>query len=336
MRDNHQNQMKLSQLRILVAVAEQETFSEAALSLDMSQSAVSHSISALEDHLGVMLFSRGRYGARLTPVGDRIVSHARIILQQAEVIAKEADLARGLKGGQVRIASFRSIAIHLLPDAIAQFKYHYPDIVVNLSEHDNYRQVEKALRDGRADIGFTLLPTSDEFDTWEILENAYVALFPPSFKPAGPQITWAELAQHPLIMPPAERIMMRDVYEHVQSHGCKLNVVSEVETDTTIVNLVAQGLGATILPRLAAEPIPAGVQVFALPEPLVRVIGAAVMGEALHTPAIYAFLDVLKTLGQSIAAQALAAQSLDIEPPQPVAPHHWPMAIAIKKSPANG
>jgi DNA-binding transcriptional LysR family regulator len=296
MRDNHQNQMKLSQLRILFAVAEQETFSEAALYLDMSQSAVSHSISALEDHLGVILFSRGRHGARLTPVGDRIVHHARIILQQAEAIAKEADLARGLKGGQVRIASFRSIAIHLLPDAIAQFKHHYPNIAVNLSEHDDYRQVEKALRDGRADIGFTLLPTTDEFDTWEILDNPYVALFPPDFKPVGSQITWAELAEHPLIMPPSDRIMMRDVYEHVQAHGYSLNVVSEVETDTTIVNLVAQGLGATILPRLAAEPIPARVQVFALPVPLGRVIGAAVVGNGLHTPAIYAFLDVLKTL----------------------------------------
>jgi DNA-binding transcriptional LysR family regulator len=316
MRDNHQNQMKLSQLRILVAVADQETFSEAALHLDMSQSAVSHSISALEDHLGVVLFFRGRHGARLTPVGDRIVSHARIILQQAEAIAQEADLARGLKGGQVRIASFRSIAIHLLPDAIAQFKQRHPDIAVNLSEHDDYRQVEKALRDGRADIGFTLLPTSDEFSGWKILENAYVALFPPDFEPLGPQLTWGELARHPLIMPPADRIMMREVYDHVQAHGYALNVVSEVETDTTIVNLVAQGLGATILPRLAAEPIPAAVQVFPLPEPLMRVVGAAVLANALHTPAIYAFLEVLQDLSPAIATAPPAA----VHPPAIVSP----------------
>lgn len=310
MRDNHQNQMKLSQLRILVAVAEQETFSEAALNLDMSQSAVSHSISALEDHLGVMLFSRGRHGARLTPVGDRIVSHARIILQQAEAIAKEADLARGLRGGQVRIASFRSIAIHLLPDAIAQFKQRHPNIAVNLSEHDNYLQVEKALHEGRADIGFTQLPAADDLDTWEVLDNAYVALFPPGFEAAGPQITWAEVAQHPLIMPPADRIMMRDVYDHFQAHGYQLNIISEVETDTTIVNLVAQGVGATILPRLAAEPIPPGVQVFDLPVPLVQTIGAAVVDKGLHTPAIYAFLDVLKTLGRSLGGASPQAASL--------------------------
>lgn len=295
MKDNPQNQMKLSQLRILVAVADQDTFSEAALYLEMSQSAVSHSISALEEHLGVVLFLRGRHGAKLTPVGERIVNHARVMLQHAEAIAQEADLARGLKGGQVRVASFRSIAIHLLPDAIAKFSQRYPEIAVNLSEHDNYRQVEKALREGRADIGFTILPTDDDLQTWQILENEYVALFPPSFKLPGQQLTWADLANHSMIMPPADRIMMRDVYDHIQSLGHKLNVISEVETDTTIVNLVAQGLGATVLPRLAAEPIPPQVQVFSLPVPLMRMIGVAVLADALHTPAIYAFLDVLKT-----------------------------------------
>jgi DNA-binding transcriptional LysR family regulator len=296
MKDSPQSQMKLSQLRILVAVADHETFSEAALQLDMSQSAVSHGISALEEHLGVVLFSRGRHGARLTPVGDRIVSHARIILQETDAIVHEADLIRGLKGGQVRVASFRSIAIHLLPEAIARFNHRYPDVAINLSEHDNYRQVEKTLREGRADIGLTVLPAAEDLDTWKILENEYVALLPPQFRAVGEALTWQELTQQPMIMPPVGRVMMKDVYEHLQAHGHSLHVISEVETDTTIVNLVAQGMGATILPRLAAEPIPPSVQVFSLPTPLSRVIGAAILADALHTPAIYGFLDVLKTL----------------------------------------
>ena len=208
----------------------------------------------------------------------------------------EADLTKGLKGGQVRVASFRSIAIHLLPDAIAQFNHRYPAITVNLSEHDDYRQVEKALRGGRADIGLTVLPTAPDLDAWKILENEYVALLPPTFAAQTNPISWEELTQQPMIMPPVGRVMMRDVYDHIQQYGHSLNVISEVETDTTIVNLVAQGMGATILPRLAAEPIPANVQVFSLPVPLSRVIGAAVMSEALHTPAIYSFLDVLKSL----------------------------------------
>ena len=65
MKENAQHQMKLSQLRILAAVVDYDTFSEAALQLDVSQSAISHSISALEDALGVVLFSRGRHGAQI-------------------------------------------------------------------------------------------------------------------------------------------------------------------------------------------------------------------------------------------------------------------------------
>lgn len=293
MKANHQNQMKLSQLRILVAVAERGNFSEAALHLEMSQSAVSHAIAALEEHLGVVLFARGRHGAHLTPVGKRVVEHAHEIVYRAEEITKEAELAKGLKGGQVRIASFRSVATHILPGAIAKFHQRFPSITVSLTEHDDYPHVEQALREGRTDIGFTFMLASDDLEAWEVLRDEFVALFPPTFKPANALLTWEELVREPLIMPPVNYIMMQRVYELAQASGHSLKVTYEVGTDATIVSLVAQGLGTTILPRLAAEPIPPNVQVYSLPVPLERVIGVAVLANALHSPAIYAFLDTL-------------------------------------------
>lgn len=291
---NSQNQMKLSQLRILVVVADFENFTEAALQLDMSQSAVSHAIAALEEHLGVVLLVRGRHGARLTPVGEQIVRHARSIVGQANEIIKAAELARGLEGGQVRIASFRSVAAHLLPSVITKFHQRFPAIAVSLAEHDDYPQVEQALREGRADIGLTFMPASDDLEAWEVLQDEYIALLPPNFKLTGDQLTWAELAAQPLIMPPLDYVMMRQVYNHVSAFGYALKVAYEVGTDATIVGLVAQGLGTTILPRLAAEPIPAAVQVYRLPVPLVRRIGVAVLADAQHPPAVYAFLEILK------------------------------------------
>jgi len=294
MKANSQNQMKLSQLRIFVAVAKQGSFSEAALQLEMSQSAVSHAIATLENHLGVMLLVRGRHGAHLTPVGERILEHAREIVGRAEKISKEAELSKGLQGGQVRIASFRSVATHLLPTVIAHFHQRFPAIAVSLTEHDDYPQVEQALQAERADIGFTFLPASDDLEVWEIVRDEFIALLPPTFRLAGVRLTWQELVDQPLIMPPIGNVMMQQVYDHVQSFGYALNVVYEVETDATIVNLVAQGLGATVLPRLAAEPIPPHIQVYSLPVPLRRVIGAAILTDALHSPAVYAFLEILK------------------------------------------
>jgi DNA-binding transcriptional LysR family regulator len=291
---NAQNQMKLSQLRILVAIVDRGNFSEAALELNMSQSAVSHAISALEEHLGIVLFLRGRHGARLTAVGAQIVAHAREIVKQAESIELAATALRGLKGGQVKLASFRSIATYILPSAIGHFHQRFPAIAVNVTEHEDYLQVEHAVQHGDADIGVTFLPTSQKFQTWEILQDEFVALFPPTFEAAQSQITWSELISQPLIMPPLDTIMMQPIHRHASAHGYVLPIAYEVETDATIVQLVAQGLGATILPRLAAAPIPANVRVYSLPVPFSRTIGVAILAEALHPPAVYAFLEILK------------------------------------------
>jgi DNA-binding transcriptional LysR family regulator len=218
------------------------------------------------------------------------------MVQRADEIEKEADLARSLEGGQVRIASFRSVATHVLPSVIAAFHQQFPAIVVSLSEHEDYLHVEQFLREGEADVGFTFVPTSDDLEAWEVLQDEFIALFPPNFQAAHSEITWDELVAHPLILPPNKHIMMEKVYEHAATYGYRLDAAYEVKTDSTIVNLVAQGIGAAILPSLAAKPIPPRVQVYSLPVPLYRTIGVAVLADALHTPAIYAFLEVLKTV----------------------------------------
>ncbi|GAB4142624.1 MAG: LysR family transcriptional regulator [Cyanobacteria bacterium J069] len=287
--------MKLSQLRILIAVAERGNFSEAALHLEMSQSAVSHAIAALENLLGVVLFVRGRHGARLTPVCEEVLGHAREIVNRADAIAQAAADARGLKRGQVRVAAFRSAATHLLPTVITRFHQQHPGITVNLSEHEDYPHVEQSLREGQADLGFTFMPVSEEFEVWRVFQDEFIALLPATFQPVGQHLTWAELVQHPLIMPPKGYIMMRPVYDHAKAQGYSLKADYEVETDATIVSLVAQGLGAAILPRLAAEPIPAGVKTYSLPIPLERRVGVVTIAQSLLSPAVYAFLDVLKT-----------------------------------------
>ena len=293
MKENSQNRLKLSQLQILVAVAERENFSEAALDLGISQSAVSHAIASLEDYLGITIFSRGRHGARLTPVGNRIISHARAIIERSEDILKEAGFAKGLDKGEVRLTTFRSIATHVLPEAILAFQQRFPGIQIKLTEHDDYLQIERALREGNTDIGITFLPTGKGLAAWPLLTDEFVVLLPTQVQIENNLLTWQTLTQQPLIMPPVDDLMMRPVYEHVNALGHWLNVVNQVKTDAAIVKLVAQGLGSTILPRLAAEPIPDGVAVHPLPVPLERQIGVAVLEDALQPPAVYAFLEVL-------------------------------------------
>ncbi|MGB3769399.1 MAG: LysR family transcriptional regulator [Phormidesmis sp.] len=294
MKDNPQNQVKLSQLKIVVAVAEQKNFGEAALGLGISQSAVSHAIAALEESLGVILFSRGRHGATLTPVGASILPHAQTVVEGVDAILKEAAVGKGLDRGKVRIATFRSIAARVLPEGLKQLRERFPGIVANLTEHENTHQVEQALREGRSDVGIITLPAGKGITTWELLRDEYVVLLPPDTQLRNNKLTWEALAKQPLIMPPIDYVMMRPVYNHINGLGYRLNVVNEIETDSATVNLVEQGLGGTILPRLAAEPIPAAIQVYSLPVPLERHIAVAILTDALQPPAVYALLEVLR------------------------------------------
>lgn len=293
--------MKLSQLRAIVAVADHGNFSEAALVLNLSQPAISHAIATLEAELGVSLFARGRRGAVLTAAGEQIVSHARQVLLHLELMQKEANLQRGLNGGQVRIASFRSVATHVLPIVIARFRDRFPNISITIIERPDYLDIEQTLRDGRADIGMTYLPTSAEFEAWELVRDDYVALLPPKTRISGRQMTWEDLAAHPLVLLPCLPCG-RILHQHLTTVAPPMQTASDIQEDSTIVSMVVQGLGAAILPRLAAEPIPQTLRVHLLPDPLKRVIGVAAMSDALYTPAVFAFLDTLKTFDfQSLA-----------------------------------
>lgn len=290
------HRLKLSQLRALVAIADHGSFSDAALHLDLSQSAVSHAIATLEEELGVLLLNRGRQGAVLTPVGEQIIGEARQVLRSLHSLCYRADEAKGLSTGEVRIAAFRSVATHILPEVIRQFRQQFPGVTITIDEKIHYEMVENDLRQGRADVGFTYLPTQDEFDQWELLRDRYIALLPPSPQPPAVPLEWDDLAAYPLILTPTDDGDRQHLDRLLQPLGQKLQPAYAVREDSTILSMVERGLGATIMAALAAEPILPGLRVAELPQPLERVIGIIVLRDALLSPPVYAFLDRLKAI----------------------------------------
>lgn len=288
--------LKISQLRILVEVANYRNFSEAALHLEISQSAVSHAIATLEAELGVILFNRGRNGADLTPVGEQLVVPAKEILNLLQKMATEANRAKGLKGGNVRLVAFRSAATHILPALIAQFRRQFPLIKVSVTDIEEHFEIENILRSGQADIGIVDLPCSQEFETWEIYRDEYVVLLPRSLKLNQTRLTWEQLATYPLIISVNNSCSLK-IRQYLQRSLKPVNIAYEMKQDSAMTSMAMQGLGAAILPQLATEPLPKQLKVYSLPIPLERIIEAAIVKNALHTPAVYAFLDVLKNYG---------------------------------------
>ena len=287
--------VKLSQLRALVAIATTSNFSEAALELNLSQSTISHSIAALEAELGVVLVSRGRHGATLTPVGESICTKAQQMQQVLEDIGQLASQERGVDGGLVRIVAFRSLASNVLPGAIAKLHTTYPNIQVTITEMDEMRQFQQALIEGKADICVAELLPEPDFETLPVIKDPCIGLIPPDCPIDGSQLTWGHLYDYPLITS-VHGSCTSHINRALKQAVPPIDVNYRVRTDATIVGMVTEGLGIGILHHLSAQPIPQDVRVVQLPFQIFRLLGVSWSKEALLSPAVYAFLEVFKTL----------------------------------------
>lgn len=294
--------LKISQLVALGAVAKHGGFSAAALQLGLAQSTVSHAIATLEEDLGIVLLLRNHSGARLTPIGQQIYQQAQAVLDQLEGIRQTANQAKDLHTGRVRVATVRTVATHVLPEVIAQFRQRYSEMSVEVIERDRYIEVEQALRNGEVELGITLMPVSSEFQSWELFRDEFVALLPPIdptvTEPDAP-LTWETLVSYPRVANSRSSQHNRLVDEHIAQFGHQLpanpETRADVREDSTLMGMVAKGLGIAVLSRLEAEPIPPGVRVKSLPAPLERIVGAAILDRAVLPRAAFVFLDVLRS-----------------------------------------
>lgn len=299
--------VKISQMRALVSVAETGSFSEAAATLSVSQSTISHSIAALENALGIELIHRGRARASLTPVGCVIHAQAQSVLALVSDMGQEATKARGVKGGLVRIAAYRSLASEVLPGAIAHLHQHHPTIQVTISEFEHPQGLATALIEGNADISMATLLPNDTFETFQIMEDPFIALLPPDLPDTLQALTWQDLREQTLITSSSD--CCKDVVYHLQRAQPAIKVDYFISNDSTAVSMTRQGLGITLLPKLAAQPVPNNVRVARLPFEIARPLGLSWLKDSLLTPATYAFLDTFRHLTTAQSEASLAQQS---------------------------
>ena len=295
--------MKLSQIRSFVAVAKYGKFSTAAVELDLTQPTVSHAIASLEDDLGVQLLFRGKKGVNLTPAGERVLIRCQQILQDVESIYQEVNLYKSLEGGEIRISAFRGASAQLLPKIKAHFKTRYPQINIRIVEEKDCPQVEQMVYEGKADLGFTILPTSRDLETIEVLRDDYIVLLPPNIKLDTDTeqniISWQQLQSIPIISYPDRNSCYKQIKNYFAANGYQFLPAEQVRESDTIVNLVATGLGATIIPQLSVFHIPSGISVCKLPKPLQRIVVAATPKDSDLSHAVWAFTDFIKQLDLS-------------------------------------
>ena len=301
-------------LRILSEVACRGSFSAAADTLYMSQSAVSQQIATLEREVGMPLLDRANGGPRLTAAGEALVGHAEAVMARLEEAERELGAIAGLEAGRLRIASFPSASATLVTGALSRFRARYPGIDLHFSEYEPEDSVP-LLRRGEIDLAvvfdYPAIPAEAERDLERELlltESMYIAL------PAGhaladaPTVSIAELADEPWLCSKRPSSCSEMVMVACREAGFEPRVEFESDDYSVLQGFVAGGLGVTLLPDLALASLRADVVVRHV-EPVTpqRRVWATIRGEGSRSPAADAMVDVLRAEGERLASEAASA-----------------------------
>ena len=280
--------MTLAQLRVLLAVADHGGFTAAAERIDSSQPAVSRVIGALERELRAPLFARHRDGAVPTEAGAVAIAHARAALGRCERLKEDVAAIAGRVSGSLRVASLPSATGSLLAQPLRGFTDRHPQVAVRLFEGTD-QEVRDWLTQGVADVGVVTLPAPG-YECVDLGGDEMVALLPAGHALAkSTAIALKALAGERFIMPTGGCGPL--ITAAVRRAGATLDVAFEARDPASIVEMVAAGLGVTVIPTLNLPPGAGGVETRPLAPRLPRRLAIA-LGSAAG-PAARAFAEEL-------------------------------------------
>lgn len=249
--------MNLQDLRYLVAVAEQRHFGRAAEACNVSQPTLSSQIKKLEEELGVTLLERTNKRVDLTPVGSQILTHARRALAEAGQMEAVAQAARDPLVGPLKLGVIPTLAPYLMPLILKPLKLAYPGMTLELWE-DQTRALIDGLRNHRLDAALLATPPdAPEITELVLFDEPLLAALAPSHRLASVKTVNEEsLRQELLVLADghclaSQAIAACGARSGVQRGGMPGSM--QASTLDTLVNLVAAGYGATLLPALAAD-----------------------------------------------------------------------------------
>ncbi|MFB7613452.1 MULTISPECIES: LysR substrate-binding domain-containing protein [unclassified Kitasatospora] len=247
----------VAQLRAFVAVAEHRHFREAAAATGTSQPALSGAVAALEESLGAQLVERTTRKVIVTPLGERVLDHARRVLASLQSLTEEVEAARRPFTGPLHLGVIPTVAPYLLPDVLRLVRDRYPELELHVHEERTPSLLE-GLAGGRLDVLLLALPAGGGSPTRDIplFDEDFVLVTPPDHPLAG------------RVDVPRDVLLDLDVLLLEEGHCLRdqaLDICREVGADqaggsttraaglSTLVQLVAGGLGVTLLPATALD-----------------------------------------------------------------------------------
>ncbi len=243
----------LRQLHYLVAVADLRHFGRAAESCFVTQSTLSSGIQDLESVLDCQLIERGtRRQVMLTPLGEDIVERARALLRDAEALAEVAESGRRPLAGRLRLGVIPTIGPYFLPRALPEVRDAYPDLKLYLREDQSARLLD-GLRAGRLDCAILATPYDlGDLASLPLGEDELLVAIPAAHPLAAAETIAPERLES------EEMLMLEDGHclrDHAlgacAGHPLRTNEAVQATSLNTLVQMVANGLGLTLIPAMA-------------------------------------------------------------------------------------
>ncbi|WP_283134015.1 LysR substrate-binding domain-containing protein [Rhizohabitans arisaemae] len=295
-------------MRAFLAVAEHLHFREAAGELRMSQPALSSAVSALEEILATRLLERTTRRVLLTPAGTRVAEHARRVLAGMDELMEEAATVREPFTGPIHLGVIPTVAPYLLPAMLPMFARRFPGIKLTVHEAKTETIVEEA-KEGRLDLILLALPGEAPGLVEQPLYDEEFLLAVPAAHPLahgdGP-VTREVLRGLDIVLLNQGHCLREQAIDVCREVGTRATAATYATSLPTLVQLVAGGLGVTLLPE-SAVPVEAGRRVpvrvrrFADPAPGRR-IGLAYRATS---PRLAEFAQVAKAVRGAVRARRL-------------------------------
>ncbi|MEJ5945662.1 LysR substrate-binding domain-containing protein [Pseudokineococcus basanitobsidens] len=290
--------LDVHRLRLLLELRRRGTLAGVASALGYSPSAVSQQLAVLQREAGTRLLEPSGRGVRLTPAGRLLVEHAEVVLTQLE--QAEADLAAWgtTARGRLRVASFESVLVSLVPDALSWLAEHHPGLRVEVVEQEPGPALA-ALTAHDADLAlgeeYPGLPTAraPDLDVEDLLHDEMRLAVPEDGPLAARGSRLEDHADAPWVMDPSSLAPGRWALLRCRGAGFEPDV--RIETSDVLVHaqLVASGHAVALLPDLARGARTPGVRLHRLPEQPRRRLFTAVRRGAAGDPGVRALREAL-------------------------------------------
>lgn len=240
----------LRQLETFAEVARWMNFTTAAEKLHLTQPAVSIQMKHIADSLGLPVFEQNGRELSLTPAGRELLATVRDLDDAWNRFESAIEDLKGFKRGTLRVALVTT-AKHFLPRMLGDFYRRYPDIDIEL-EIANREKIVERMRNNQDDLYVMSRPPKElEVVSYPFLDNEFVVLAPAGHWAAGRRVTLAELASEPFLLREPGSGTRHVIDEYLQSTGLALKIRLSLSSNEAIRELVASGMGLTVLSRLA-------------------------------------------------------------------------------------